>query len=185
MSERLSAFQLSQTAESAVIAFACAGDPHAFAELVKRYQNRIRSFMHRLCHRPDLAEDMAQQVFLKVWKSIHQLRNPGAFCGWLNKIMVSTWLEEVRRNTLDVTEWDESLEMETHNQALGERVDLDDALAQLPPPVRLCIVLAYNDGLSHQEISDATGIPLGTVKSHISRGAAKMRELLADYRKLG
>ena len=97
--------------------------------------------------------------------------------------MVSTWLEEVRRNMLDITEWNESLEMETHNQALGERIDLDDALAQLPPPVRLCIVLAYNDGLSHQEISDATSIPLGTVKSHISRGTAKMRELLADYGK--
>ena len=65
----------------------------------------------------------------------------------------------------------------------GERIDLDKALAQLPLPMRLCIVLAYNDGLSHQEIADVTGIPLGTVKSNISRGAEKMRALLSDYRK--
>jgi RNA polymerase sigma-70 factor (ECF subfamily) len=47
--------------------------------------------------------------------------------------------------------------------------------------MRLCVVLAYNDGLSHQEISDTTNIPLGTVKANISRGAAKLRELLSDY----
>jgi len=49
--------------------------------------------------------------------------------------------------------------------------------------MRLCVVLAYNDGLSHQQIADATGMPLGTIKSNISRGSAKLRELLSDYRK--
>jgi DNA-directed RNA polymerase specialized sigma24 family protein len=49
--------------------------------------------------------------------------------------------------------------------------------------MRLCIVLSYNDGLSHQEISDATNMPIGTVKANIARGAAKLRELLSDYRK--
>jgi RNA polymerase sigma-70 factor (ECF subfamily) len=181
--EHLSAFQLSQAAESVVIALASTKDPQAFAEIVRRCQNRVRSFMHRLCNRPDLAEDMAQQVFLKVWKSIHQLRAPNAFYGWLRKIMVSIWLEEVRRNKLDATEWNESISLEAHKETPAERIDLDAALAQLSPPMRLCIVLAYNDGLSHQEISDATSIPLGAVKVNISRGAAKMRILLSDYRK--
>jgi RNA polymerase sigma-70 factor, ECF subfamily len=181
--EHLSAFQLSQAAESVVFALACTKDSQAFAEVVRRCQNRVRNFMHRLCNRPDLAEDLAQQVFLKVWKSIHQLRDPGAFYGWLRKIMVSIWLEEVRRKKLDATEWDESITLEAHKEVLGERIDLDAALAQLPPTVRLCVVLAYNDGLSHQEISNATNLPLGTVKANISRGAAKMRRLLSDYRK--
>jgi RNA polymerase sigma factor (sigma-70 family) len=181
--ERLSAFQLSQTAESVVITLACAGDPQAFAEIVRRCQNRVRGFMYRLCNHQDLAEDLAQQVFLKVWKSIGQLKAPGAFYGWLNKVMVSIWLEELRRNKLDAAEWNESLEMEGYRQAPGKRIDLDAALAQLPPPMRLCVVLAYNDGLSHQEIADATGMPLGTIKSNISRGSAKLRELLSDYRK--
>lgn len=183
MKEHLSALQLNQAAESVVIALACAGDTPAFAEIVRRCQNRARNFMHRLCNNPDLAEDLAQQVFLKVWKSIYQLRAPGAFYGWLHRIMVSTWLEEVRRNKLEVAEWDESVPLEAPNATPGERIDLDAALAQLPAPMRLCVVLAYNNGLSHQEISDATGIPLGTVKSNISRGAEKMRALLSDYRK--
>ena len=183
MKENLSAYQLCQAAESVVITLACTGDSRAFAEMVRRCQNRVRSFMHRLCNHPDLAEDLAQQVFLKVWKSIGQLRAPGAFHGWLIRIMVSVWLEEVRRRKLDVAEWDDSVPLEAPRASPGERIDLDKALAQLPPPMRLCVVMAYNDGLSHQEISEMTDIPLGTVKSNISRGAEKMRAFLSDYRK--
>jgi RNA polymerase sigma-70 factor (ECF subfamily) len=181
--EHLSAFQLSHAEEAMVIALASAGDHQAFAEMVHRCQNRVRSFMHRLCNHPDLADDLAQQVFLRVWKSIHQLRAPRAFHGWLNKLMISVWLEEIRRKKLDLSELEESMPSEPSREASGKRIDLDAALGQLPPSMRLCIGLAYNDGLSHQEISDVTGIPLGTVKTNISRGAAKLRVLLSDYRK--
>jgi RNA polymerase sigma-70 factor (ECF subfamily) len=60
-------------------------------------------------------------------------------------------------------------------------MDLDAALASLPRHARLCVVLAYDEGLSHPEIAALTGMPIGTVKSHISRGAARLRELLAEY----
>ena len=166
-----------------VIALACTKDSLAFAEIVRRHQNRVRNFMHRLCNRADLADDLAQQVFLKIWKSIHQLKAPGAFYGWLHKVMISIWLEDLRCNKLEFAEWDESLTVEAHNESPGARIDLDGALSRLPRPMRLCVVLAYNDGLSHQEISDTTNIPLGTVKANISRGVAKLRELLSDYGK--
>jgi RNA polymerase sigma factor (sigma-70 family) len=182
--EPSSAYRLSQADESAVIALACAGDDQAFAEVIRRCQNRVRGFMHRLCNHPDHAEDLAQQVFLKAWKSMRQLRDPRAFHGWLNKIMVSIWLQEVRRHKLETTELNETMEWEAPKRPWGERIDLDAALAQLPSSMRLCVVLAYNDGLSHQEISDATGIPLGTVKANISRGAAKMRGMLSEYKEL-
>jgi RNA polymerase sigma factor (sigma-70 family) len=183
VNEHLSAFQLSQADDSMVIALACTKDSQAFAEIVRRHQNRVRNFMHRLCNRADLADDLAQQVFLKIWKSIHQLKAPCAFYGWLHKIMISIWLEDLRRNKLEFVEWDESLPLEAHNESPGARIDLDGALSRLPAPMRLCVVLAYSDGLSHQEISDTTNIPLGTVKANISRGAAKLRELLSDYKK--
>jgi RNA polymerase sigma-70 factor (ECF subfamily) len=102
--ERLSALQLSQADELVVISLACTKDPEAFAEMVRRYHSRVRSLMHRLSNKPDLAEDLAQEVFLKVWKSIHQLKAPGAFYGWLRKITVSIWVENVRRNKLDFFE---------------------------------------------------------------------------------
>jgi len=63
----------------------------------------------------------------------------------------------------------------------AERMDLDAALARLPAQVRLCVVLAYSEGMSHSEISQSTDLPLGTVKSHIARGAARLREWLHAY----
>jgi RNA polymerase sigma-70 factor (ECF subfamily) len=179
--DELSANHLGQIADSVVITLARAGNAEAFAEIVRRCQNRVRNFMRRLCNHPDLAEDLSQQVFLKVWRSLRQLRTPAAFYGWLNRIMVSIWLEEVRRNKLNIAELDESADLEAPRNAPGERVDLDTALAQLSPAMRLCVVLAYNDGMSHPEIADATGLPLGTVKTNVSRGAAKLRSLLSDY----
>jgi RNA polymerase sigma-70 factor, ECF subfamily len=179
--DELSAHELGQAAEFVVITLARAGDTEAFAEIVRRCQNRVRNFMRRLCNHPDMSEDLSQQVFLKVWRSLRQLRTTAAFHGWLNRIMVSTWLEEVRRNKLNMAELDESTDLEAPRDAPGERVDLDTALAQLPPAMRLCVVLAYNDGMSHAEIADATGFPLGTVKANVSRGAAKLRCLLSDY----
>jgi RNA polymerase sigma-70 factor (ECF subfamily) len=63
----------------------------------------------------------------------------------------------------------------------SEQLDLDRALAQLPRDARLCVVLAYSEGMSHAEISAATGLPLGTVKSHVHRGAQRLRSLLDAY----
>jgi RNA polymerase sigma-70 factor (ECF subfamily) len=60
-------------------------------------------------------------------------------------------------------------------------MDLDAALSTLPPDVRVCVVLAHSEGQSHPEIVELTGLPLGTVKSHIARGAARLREILAGY----
>jgi RNA polymerase sigma-70 factor (ECF subfamily) len=64
---------------------------------------------------------------------------------------------------------------------LSEQLDLDSALGTLPPDVRLCITLAYAERMSHREICEAIGLPLGTVKSHITRGAARLRRLLGAY----
>jgi RNA polymerase sigma-70 factor (ECF subfamily) len=176
-----SASQLNQAAESAVVTLAISGNTQAFAEIVKRYQNRVRNFMRRLCNRSELADDLAQQAFLKTWKSIHQLKSPGAFYGWLKKIMISVWIEDVRRNKLEFVERDASDLPGAYRDTSGERLDLDAALARLSPAMRLCVVLAYNDGLSHKEIADITNTPIGTVKSNISRGAAQLRILLSDY----
>ena len=172
--------------EVAVVTFAVAGDAEAFSELVRRFQNRVRNFLRRLCNKSDLADDLAQQVFLKTWKSIGQLRAPDAFWSWLRKICISVWLEEVRRIKLTTEVWDENMETSASTESsltFGARMDLNAALGHLSPPMRLCVVLAYGDGLSHPEISEVTGIPLGTVKSHISRGVSKMRGLLGDYQK--
>ena len=189
MNEAAARFQLSQAEEHAVIALASAGDDAAFDELARRHHNRVRNFMRRLCNQSDMADDLAQQAFFKAWKSIKRLRSPAAFHGYMRKIMVSVWMDELRLRKIAFETLDETNEIidvstvETMNVPSGARMDLDAALGKLAPPTRLCLALAYGDGLSHTEISEATGIPLGTVKSYVLRGAAKMRDLLAGYRK--
>jgi RNA polymerase sigma-70 factor (ECF subfamily) len=181
-------FQLANADESAVIALAAAGDDEAFDELVRRTQSRVRNFMRRLCNQPDLADDLAQQAFLKMWKSVSRLHSPGAFHGYMRKIMISVWMDELRRRKINFETWDETggvMDVSAGGAPSGARMDLDAALGKLAPPMRLCLTLAYSDGLSHTEISEATGIPLGTVKSYVLRGAAKIRELLADYNRKG
>jgi RNA polymerase sigma-70 factor (ECF subfamily) len=129
-----------------------------------------------------LGDDLAQQVFLNAWQALPQLRAAAAFDGWLKKIMVTTWLEEVRKRRIATTT-DVDLEgAATTSDATAARLDVDAALAQLPHDVRLCVVLSYSDGLSHPEIAELARLPLGTVKSHIARGAARLRELLGAYR---
>jgi len=178
---RLAAADLHKAADTLVIALACAGDDSAFAEVMRRRQARVRRFMYYLCRQWAMADDLAQHVFLNAWRSLKRLRSAAAFDGWLKRIMVNTWLEEVRRGKL-VTVTDVELEdLAVHHDATAAGMDLDAALCTLPPDMRLCVVLAYNEGMAHPEIVAATGLPLGTVKSHISRGAARLRELLAGY----
>lgn len=181
MESRLPVAELKQAPDSLVIALACAGDTSAFAEVLRRRQARVRKFMYHLCRERAWGDDLAQQVFLRAWRSLHQLRAAAAFDGWLKRIMVSTWLQEVRRGRPETTTEVDLEEAVIHHDATTRQLDLDTALSQLHPHARLCVVLAYSEGLSHPEIVTLTGFPLGTVKSHIARGAARLREVLADY----
>jgi len=183
------------------VALAMSGDDSAYAELVRRRQGAIRNLFRRLSRDAALADDLSQQAFVLAWKSIRTLKSPSAFGAWLRKLAVNCWLQQVRARkhevalgeialrkgaldevALDDATLDEALVAEKGDvSAVTERLDLDAALARLPPDARLCVVLAYSEGMSHAEISDSTSIPLGTVKSHIARGAARLRELLQAY----
>jgi RNA polymerase sigma-70 factor, ECF subfamily len=180
VTRELSRAALGAAAETTLTGLAIAGDDSAYGELVRRRHSQIRNLLRRLCRDSALAEDMAQQAFLQAWRRIGTLESPGAFGGWLRKIAVTTWLQYLRSNRLadsSATTLDEP----AHEPTVAERLDLDRALSQLPPDVRLCIVLAYGERMSHREIAEATDLPLGTVKSHITRGAARLRDLLRAY----
>jgi RNA polymerase sigma factor (sigma-70 family) len=172
---------LGEASEAAVVVLAMNGDDAAFGELVRRRQDAIRNLFRRMTRNPALADDLAQQAFVLAWKSIRTLKSPGAFGAWLRKLAVNCWLQQARVKQHEVALDDEArLEGQAASTA-AERLDLDAALATLPPHARLCVVLAYSEGMSHAEISESTAIPLGTVKSHIARGAARLREILHAY----
>jgi RNA polymerase sigma-70 factor (ECF subfamily) len=168
--------------DSSLVMCAIAGDDNAYGELVRRRQSAIRQLLRRLCRDPALADDLAQQTFLQAWRSIHTLKSPAAFGGWLKKLAVNVWLQRARtERPWQSTDDLESIPERCADPTIAERLDLDSALATLPPDVRLCITLAYAERMSHREICEATGLPLGTVKSHITRGAARLRERLGAY----
>jgi RNA polymerase sigma-70 factor (ECF subfamily) len=173
---------IGRAAEAAVVALAMGGDRDAFSELVRRRQSWLRNLLRRLCRDPALADDLAQQVFLRAWRSLPTLKSVAAFGAWLRRLAINTWLAHVRSAPPPMASLDNAeLPVPVEVASTAEQLDLDHALAQLSREERMCVVLTYNEGMSHSEISLVTGLPLGTVKSHIRRGAQRLRSLLDGY----
>lgn len=167
--------------EALLVGLARSGDREAFAELVNRRQAWIRNLMRRCCGDVTLADDLAQQAFLQAWRKIPALQQPGRFGAWLKRIAVNVWLQHLRGND-PLRRAEEPDERRTaRSDTTSVAMDLDSALATLPDEVRLCIVLAYHEGMTHGEIEQYTGLPLGTIKSHIRRGTGRLQEQLAAY----
>ncbi len=107
--------------------------------------------MYGLCRQRSLGDDLAQLVFITAWRSLRQLRATAAFDGWLKRIMVTTWLEEARKRKLAIVGEADADQAPTYVDDTAKHLDLDDALAVLSPDARLCVLLAYSEGLTHPE----------------------------------
>lgn len=156
------------------------GDKSAFSELVRRHQGTVRGMMRRLSGGSQAdADDLAQMTFLQAWRRIDTYRG-GTVRSWLCTIAYREFLQKRRgdRNYETGGEADHEA-ADPGNPSI--RFDTDRAIAGLPNDQRTAIILSIAIGMSHGEISAATGWPLGTVKSHLSRGKAALREKLAVY----
>jgi RNA polymerase sigma-70 factor (ECF subfamily) len=155
-------------------------DTRAFGELVRRHQSRIRGFLRRMARDADLADDLAQDCFVQAWEKLHTFSGKGSFAGWLLRIAYTTFLQAKRRSS----RYGEILE--TVRETPGEERavpaesedagDLEKLLAVLDEQERAVMILSYAFGMSHREIGESTGLPVGTVKSLIFRGKDKIRE---------
>jgi len=175
--------RLEEASEELVVVRAMTGDDAAFGELVLRRQKRVRDLMRRLCGDHALADDLAQRAFVQAWQRLRDLRDPGAFGGWLKRVAVNVWLAEARRAQLPFEDDEEAFAeipdpAPSPERAAG-RIDLERALAGLRPAERVCVVLAHGEGMTHAEIAETAGLPLGTVKSHVLRGTEKLKQILA------
>jgi RNA polymerase sigma-70 factor (ECF subfamily) len=168
--------------DEALVLLARDKDQRAFAALVERHQQWLRNLLRRLSHDRALADDLAQQVLLKAWDALPALHAGQALQAWLKTIAVNTWLKHLRRKD-PLFKLDRDAPLPEHAAPGGAALtlDLDRALAQLSEAVRLCVVLSYHEGMSHGAIAELTGLPLGTIKSHINRGGALLRSYLAAY----
>lgn len=170
--------------EHLIVLLARNGDEDAFADLVRRRQSWLRNLMRRACGEAALADDLVQQAFLTAWRKLPQLREPAHFGAWLKKLAINLWLQEMRAKDAlrEAGDIDETLPAPPADPAAA--MDLDRALGLLPAAQRLCVVLSYHEGMTHREIAETTGLPDGTVKSHIRRGTARLRDLLSAYREI-
>ncbi len=157
-----------------------AQDSAAFGELVRRHQSQVRNFLRKLTGDLVAADDLAQDCFMHAWDKIHTFAGRGSFIGWLLKVAYTTFLQSRRKSK----RYSEILEqmghaMETesrhYTEASDEVTDLDKLLAVLDDEERAIMIMSYACGLPHREISDATSMPVGSVKSVIYRGKQKIR----------
>ena len=173
------------TKESLLILKAMARqDNDAFTALVRMHQGKIRAYLFRLCKNYDVADDMAQETFITAFRKLNSYKGTGNFSGWLFSIAHNCFLQQLRRTKRhsEVTEqWgtEQEIHAERYDDISTEQMDLEQALSQLNPDETATITLCHSYGFSHQEVSDILGMPLGSVKSNISRGKAKLKKRLA------
>jgi RNA polymerase sigma-70 factor (ECF subfamily) len=153
-------------------------DAVAFETLVLRYQSRVRNWLRQLARDAALADDLAQETFIRAWQRAHTFSGKGRFSSWIMKIAFNCYLQSRRAQVVQsklaamaARDIDEPVALSS-----DELPDLPKMLALLSEDERLTMILCYAHGLSHSEIADIVEMPLGTVKSHLQRGRAKIRE---------
>ena len=157
-----------------VVAF---DDRHAFAQLVRRHQSAVRSLLRRLCAGDAaLADDLAQETFVRVWRGLRSWRGGARLSTWLHRVAVNAWLSHARRAPPPIPPDPE--EAPSGAAAVEARRDLERAFAGLREEERVAIALAYARDLTHEEAAEAAGWPLGTLKTHVARGKEKLRRML-------
>lgn len=169
-----------ESLDESLVAAAQAGSTQAFARLVDRHQQALRAFLRRSCGDWSLADDLAQETFLTAWSRIGRLKAGASVRAWLCGIGYNKHLTARRSAGRDRAREAlyESGRDETLDASSEDKLALERAMAELPPEQRACVALCLAADFSHSEAAEALGLPLGTVKSHISRGRARLLQAL-------
>lgn len=187
--------------EHSLIAAAKNGDIESFNQLVLAYQDTAYSVAYRLMGQADAAADATQDAFISAYRKLHQFRGD-RFKPWLMRIVTNACYDELRRRQRKPATSLEALhdvtaspaaeihlhsEQENPEQA-AQRHELSEAIQDcindLPDSQRVIAVLADVEDYSYQDISDITNLPLGTIKSRLSRARSRLRDCLQDVREL-
>lgn len=167
------------------------GDARVFGILVRRHQGPVRAQLRRLLgNDPAMADDLAQESLVLAWRKLEQFRGDSRFATWLHCIAHSCFLQYLRSRggrlhaaaqlgRAEEDSADADAGGEDHPRELG--LDLDAALQRLSAHQRVALLYCVQLGLSHEEAAQVLDMPLGSVKTHVARGKARMRVLLQDW----
>jgi RNA polymerase sigma factor (sigma-70 family) len=168
--------------DDALVEAARQGSSSAYGLLVRRHQQAVRGFLRRLLGGHADADDLAQEVFLTAWGRLSAYRGETRLSVWLCGIAYNKALSHLRSNARRRTR--EAVAMEGADQAAtpheSARLDAARALSGLSVDERAAVALCLAADFSHSEAADALGLPLGTIKSHVQRGRAKLLVALGD-----
>jgi RNA polymerase sigma-70 factor (ECF subfamily) len=165
---------------------ASGGDDQAFAELVRRHQGKVRGLLLRLSANPTLADDLAQEVFLRAYRGLVGFEGRSRFSTWLYRIAYNVFLNHRTRGK-ELAALPQGFESraaapegELSPSRFDMRRDLAAAIARLPERYRAVVTLYYIEDVSYPEIAEVLDLPLGTVKTHLHRAKKQLREHLRD-----
>ncbi len=190
--------ELSSLPDADVVLLAQQGREFAFRELVRRYERPVFSLVYRMVRDRELAEDLAQDAFIKVLNHIDKYSPDFKFSSWMFKIANNVAIDHLRRRRLDTVSIDGSPHATSAAEAEASAFDpaamqesaldelearelggaIETAIAQLRPEYRSCIMLRHVEGRSYEEIASTLDLPLGTVKTYIHRARHELRTAL-------
>ena len=173
------------TSEQKLVAEAANGSTQAFRMLYEQTIDRVYAVCIRMTADADIAMDLCQEAYVNAWKALPRFEGTSSFATWLHRIAVNAVLSHFRKNkrrNIFVNRdgfLDENLAHENSHQP-GLRMDLENALAKLPPKARHIIVLFDIEGYSHDDIAKMLGITVGTSKSQLHRARKLVREMMNE-----
>jgi RNA polymerase sigma-70 factor (ECF subfamily) len=187
---------LDTDAESELVARCLGGDESAWEDLVRTYTRRVYSICYRFTGRESEAQDLTQEVFLKVFRNVRSFRSgEGSFGVWLARLTRNLLIDHYRRskNERVTASIEEQLPMLEEKAAIESRTEavlagreaseaLQKALAKLSPDLRETVILRDIEGLEYREIAQVLGVPEGTVKSRLNRGRSELARTLRQMR---
>lgn len=196
------ALDLPNLPDAEVVVLAQQGREPAFRELIRRYERPVFSLIYRMVRDSTVAEDLAQDTFIKVLNHLDKYRPEFKFSSWLFKIANNVTIDHLRRRQLDTVSMDGSPHASTAAEAEASSFELADqaespldalasrelgsmierAIGALRPEYRNCIMLRHVEGRSYEEIAATLDLPLGTVKTYIHRARHQLREALEHLR---
>ena len=147
-------------------------DSRAFEVLVRRHQRRVRNWLRQLTRDAAYADDLAQDVFIVVWERAYSFAGKGSFAAWVMKVAYNHYLQARRKRSVPLVFGGDAEAQAPDGQ---EWPDVAKMLAVVGAEERLVLILCFAHGMSHGEVAEVLEMPLGTVKSHVQRGRAKIR----------
>ncbi len=185
---------LTDVADTELIATAINGREESFEELVRRYQRPITNYVYRMLGDYDTALDVTQEIFIKVYNSLARYSSEYKFSTWLYRIAHNAAIDNMRRRhgneqSLEVENSDGTyqLQLESPNPTPEQerertewRNEIESVVKCLPPTYRDLIILRHSQDFSYEEIAEVTNLPLGTVKNRLFRAREMMREMFIE-----